>query len=425
MIRKIMAHARQTLAAACIGMITAATLTGGPALAEPLRILTSMPPPLTDAFIASFRQRYPTAEVLVLNKNTNSGVDEIVRGNPRGFDIFWASSPEAFVLVGEHQGFAATGCPALPPEGHATFALSSIGWTRRKDSTLFMPGDWDDLLMPAYRGRIGMALPSRSGTSHMTVERLLQVRGWQRGWAYFMSLSENLSTLTSRSFGVLDGVKSDRFDIGLTIDFLAVTEPDLAFRYGRPVMIFPAQIGLLAAGGAPDLACDFIRFVLSDDGQRLLLTPSVGRIPVSAALRAQAGDAVPELMRHAIKLSWQPYNADLAKQRYWSVNAIFDLFISDHLPRRRELWARLRALEATPEAPDMAAETARIERLLTTLPVSEAEAIGHDLNELPGRITDFTVLTDQQKALHDRWTKASHDLLDQADAALSRLEATP
>lgn len=402
-----------------LAMATSAALAYGPAGAEPLRILTSMPPPLTDAFIEAFRQQHPATEVLVLNKNTNSGVDEIVRGNPRGFDIFWASSPEAFALIGQHQGFAASGCDALPPEGHGSFALSSIGWARRADATLFMPGDWDDLLLPAYRGRIGIALPSRSGTTHMMVERLLQVRGWHQGWAYFLRLSENLSTLTSRSFGVIDGVKSGRFDIGLTIDFLAVTQADLDFRYGQPVMIFPAQIGRLATGMAPEPACDFIRFVLSAEGQRLLLRPSVGRVPVSPDLRDEAGDAVPDLMRHAIRRSWQPYDADLAMRRYWSVNAIFDAFISDHLPRRRELWARLRAQEGV--AP--AAELARIQRLLTALPVPEAEAIGTELNELPGRITDLTALTPQQKALHDRWTGSARDLLDQADAALAALEA--
>ena len=160
-----------------------------------------------------------------------------------------------------------------------------------------MPADWDDLLLPLYRGRIGMALPSRSGTSHMMVERFLQVRGWQQGWDFYLRLSENLSTLTSRSFGVIDGLKSGRFSIGLSIDFLAGTEPELNFRYGRPVMIFPAQIGRLAGGMAPDLACDFITFVLSDEGQRLLLQPEIGRVPALAGVRDQAGAAVPDLMR--------------------------------------------------------------------------------------------------------------------------------
>lgn len=399
-------------------LLAAPMLSAGAAGAQQLRILTSMPPALTDPFIAAFRKDHPQAELLVLNKNTNSGVDEITRGNDRGFDIFWASSPEAFAVIGQHRGFDAGDCPALDASGHASFALSSIGWARRAEAQVFMPGDWDDLLLPAYRGRIGMALPSHSGTTHMLVERFLQVRGWGEGWGYFLRLTENLSTLTSRSFGVIDGVKSGRFDIGLTIDFLAGVEPDLEFRYGKPVMIFPAQIGRLADAQEPELACDFVRFVLSDAGQRLLLDPGVGRIPVSASLRESAAEAIPAPMQDAIRHQWQTYDAGLAQRRYWAVNALFDIFISDTLPRRRDLWARLRALKGQVPAADLAT----VERLLTTLPVAEHEADLAVLNSQPGRISDLMVPAPEQGDAQERWAAAASAQLDAAEAALAALE---
>lgn len=402
-----------------IGLALGALLLLTPAaFAGTLRILTSLPPDLTDPLIAAFRQRHAGSEVLVLNKNTNSAVEEIALGNQRKFDIFWASSPEAFTVIGRHDGFASSGCAVLPEQGHIPFALSSIGWTRRKDSTLFMPGDWDDLLLPAYRGKIGIAPPSRSGTSHMMLERFLQVRGWQAGWEFYLRLTENLSTVTSRSFGVIDGVKTGRFSVGLTIDFLAEIQPELDFRYGQPVMIFPAQIGRLAGGGEGALACDFISFLLSDEGQRMLLDPGVGRVPVSPAVREAAGDAIPALMRSAIRRKWQVYDADLAESRYWAANALFDIFIADRLPRRRELWHRLRGLEGRARARDLAA----IERLLTELPVREAEAAAQGLNISPARITDFTAMTEGQRTAHDAWVAAADASLDAADAALRRLE---
>lgn len=398
--------------------LAATALTALTAQAQQLRILTSMPPTLTDPFIAAFREEFPQADFLVLNKNTNSGIDEITRGNARGFDIFWASAPEAFAVIGQHQGFDASNCPVLDTSGHASFALSSIGWAQRVDALIPMPDDWDDLLLPGYHGRIGMSVPSQSGTTHMMIERFLQVRGWEDGWEYFLRLTENLSTLTSRSFGVIDGVRSGRFDIGLTIDFLAEIEPELDFRYGKPVMIFPAQIGRLANGLEPGLACDFIGFVLSDAGQRLLLDPGVGRIPVATGLRDDVATAIPDPMRDAIRRQWQVYDAGLAQRRYWAVNALFDIFISDLLPRRRELWSRLRALQGRVDAADLAP----IEHLLTNLPVSEQAAEQDALNASPGRISDLITMNPEQDAVRSNWAAAAVRQLDEADGALAVLE---
>lgn len=168
----------------------------------------------------------------------------------------------------------------------------------------------------------------------MMVERFLQVRGWQQGWTFYLRLSRAPARRRLAGFGSSRaGGRSGRFSIGLTIDFLAGIEPSL-IPYGKPVMIFPAQIGRLAGSNAPELACDFVGFVLSDAGQRLLLQPGVGRVPALASVRDEAGEAI-QAMRNAIRRAWQTYDAGLAEQRYWAVNALFDIFISDRLPQRR------------------------------------------------------------------------------------------
>lgn len=49
----------------------------------------------------------PERGIRVLNKNTVAALDEILRGNPRGFQIFWSSSPEAFEILRRENAFAA------------------------------------------------------------------------------------------------------------------------------------------------------------------------------------------------------------------------------------------------------------------------------------------------------------------------------
>lgn len=386
--------------------------------AQELRILTSMPPSLTETFIAAFNESQPETEILILNKDTNSALSEVLRGNSRHFDIFWASAPEAFALLAARQEFDTGRCAAAENEGFRPFAYSSLGWARRSDSSLFMPGRWDDLLMPIYLGKVGMALPSRSGTAHMLVERFLQVRGWDEGWAYFLRLSENIATLSARSFGVVEGVETGRFDLGLTIDFLAQTRPALDFGHEQPAMIFPAQIGLLAGGQAPDLACDFMTFVLSDAGQALLLNQEIRRIPASADVRRAAGQAIPEAMELAIRRSWHSYDPDLAEARYWAVNMIFEIFIADTLPRRRELFARARALHG--RAPT--AELAAVTRELAQLPLAEAEVPADLLNARPGHAGELTRMTDAQLDARRRWTSLAAAQLDRIGDMLARLE---
>ncbi len=391
------------------------------ARADDLRILTSMSPAVFTPFVTGFEAQNPGAHVVVLNKNTNAAIEEVLRGNVREFDIFWASSPEAFDLLARHGRFAENGaCPMLEPQPAHVFALSGLGWSKRSDADFTSPEQWDDLLRPLYRGKIGMARPSRSGTTHMLVERFLQVRGWQYGWAFFMELAANISTLTSRSFGVPDGVVNHRFELGLSIDFLAQSRgEELQFRYGPPIMVTPAQIGLLATMQPVNwLGCEFIAYVLSDAGQRLLLDPGVMRVPANVAIRAEAGERIPRQMLDALRLVWMKYDSQTAQRRYWVVNTLFDLFITEHLSVRRDLWRRLAALPAGASI----AKVAAVRQMLTSMPVSETKGFSMVLNEAPFRVTNLTTLSADQTEALVGWRKMAKRQIDLARRALEALE---
>lgn len=393
------------------------------AIADQLRILTSMPPSFYTPFVTAFETDHPETDVVVLNKNTNASVDELLRGNERQFDIFWASSPEPFVLLQQNNLVARNRADSPGAEGDEAiypFAYSAFGWAQRASDAVPISLDWDSLLDPDLAGKIAMARPSRSGSTHMMLERFFQVRGWQEGWAYLLELSANLSTLTARSFTVLDGVASGRFEMGLTIDFLAHSHQGerLSLTYGNPAMVTAARLAVLRGGKSRRAADQFAAFVVSEDGQRLLLTPEITRTPYSAEVRATSDAPYHKVLEDALALTWMEYDAALASGRYWAVNTLFDAFIAEPFARRQKLWTRLRALEAASWPADRSA-LLDVRRLLTHMPVGE-DQLGPSGTATNSGV--FVALPAQQSALQQVWRTQAEAILIRAETQLTQIE---
>lgn len=373
-----------------------------PLKAQELRIITSYRDDVVAPIRDAFHRRHPDIRLRVLNKNTHAAVDEMLAGNDRQFDLFWASAPEAFVVL-ERAGRLVD----LGYGPHADFAWSAVGWTwkgaRSAAGEFPVPQDWNDLLDPVHAQSIAMSHPMRSGTMHSLLETILQDRGWQAGWAWVLELAGQLHTISARSFGVLEGVDSGEFKLGLSIDFLALTRSSkgLVFRYGRPVIMIPARIAALQGGSQPNAARAFLDFLLSEEGQRILLRSDIRRIPVNARVRAELEESIHPEVRAALNFSWSRYDPELAARRYWEVNQIFEAFVARDLLLRRDLWRRLRALENAPPA-----ERTRIRRLLTWMPLTEHQA--------------RSTLKDRNTLLE--WSERSHSILRDAEALIRLLE---
>ena len=89
-----------------------------------------------------------------------------------------------------------------------------------------------------------MSSPSRSDTNHLMVESLLQQKGWIKGWETLLTTAGNLVTISSRSFGVADKIKSGPGVAGPVIDNYAnllLNDPhrllpiSLSRRFRRPM----------------------------------------------------------------------------------------------------------------------------------------------------------------------------------------------
>jgi ABC-type Fe3+ transport system substrate-binding protein len=364
-----------------------------------LRLLTSYDAEVIAPFVEAFARQNPGITLRHLNKNTNAAVTELQTGNSRRFDLFWASSPEAFSVLE-----AADRLDDRDFGPHVDFAYSAVGWAWQSHFSGSPPQTWNDLLDPAFAGQVVMSHPMRSGTTHSLIETILQDRGWAAGWAWLLELAGQLGTISARSFGVLEAVEQGDHRIGLTIDFLALKRASsgMVFRYGRPIIIIPARIAILKGAENRSAARAFVSFLLSAEGQRLLLRHDIRRIPVNPDMRSELSETLLPEVRSALHFSWSRYDPEVASQRYWQVNELFEAFIGRDFLRRRDLWTRWRALAIADPA-----QRQGIHRMLTHMPVTEA---------------DTRIAVTGRATLLD-WQVQSQRLLDAAEVRLEAYEA--
>jgi ABC-type Fe3+ transport system substrate-binding protein len=145
------------------------------------------------------------------------------------------------------------------------------------------PREWTDLTDPRYYGHLSISAPSRSGTTHLTVEVILQAYGWERGWALLMQMGGNMGAIAERSFGVPEAVISGQLGIGVVIDFFALSAiasgQPIDFAYPTLTAVVPASVAVIKNRPNAENARAFVQYLLSDEGQLKLFSPEIGRLP--------------------------------------------------------------------------------------------------------------------------------------------------
>ena len=348
-----------------ITVAAALLVAAGPALAGTITIVTSFPKDLTQVYKTAFEKQNPDIKVEILNKATAQGI-AYVRELPAGQrpDIFWASAPDAFEvmkrdnLLDKASDLANKDVPAKignysindPGGRYLGQALGGYGlmWNTRymKANKVPPPAEWADLTKAVYFGHVALSSPSRSGTTHLTVETILQGEGWDKGWSQLLEISGNSAQITERSFGVPDGVNNGQFGVGIVVDFFGLSSKysgfPVEFVYPTVTAVVPANIGLVSGGKNPEEARKFVAFSLSRAGQELLLDPKVSRLPVLPAetLGAKVPADYPKIFEIAKRAKVQ-FDSDLSESRYYLVSSLFDQTVTFRL---KELQAATKAI---------------------------------------------------------------------------------
>ena len=377
------------------------TLSAGAASAdEKIMVITSFPDSMTGPIEAGFEAANPQFDLEVLNKKTSAGVkfiQEIAGANTA--DIFWASAPDAFEVL-KSDGLLADvtikseGIPdkigAYPmndPDGkYYGFAGAGYGimWNERylKANGLEPAAEWDDLAKPEYHGHVGMSAPSRSGTTHLTVETVLQGDGWDAGWAKWKRIAGNFSTVTERSFGVPDGVNTGNFGLGIVIDFFGFSSKasgfPVDFQYPTITALVPANVAVVENAPNEAGAIAFIEYLLTPEGQEVLLDPAIMRLPINPTTYANAPEGFPNPFEDSTIGATVKFDVAKSGARYNLVNSMFDVMITYRLDDLRDTVAAIQKAEAIHADGNNAAAKAKIAEaraLVDSNPIDEAKSL--------------------------------------------------
>lgn len=405
-----------------------------------LVIVTSYPRGLTDIFRREFEKKHPDIEVEVIKKRTSSAIDYLESIKDENIaDLFWASAPDAFAVLKSKQLLQAfspdvqgipkmvAGIPMNDIDGfYSGFALSGYGfmWNTHflRSAQLPEPASWDDLTQPYYRGYIGMCSPAHSGTTHVIVESVLQLRGWQEGWDLLKGIGGNLKAITKKSADVPRGVVDGKFAVGLVIDYFSLAaqahKHPVRFAYPEPPTLLPANIAMINNAPNRDAAIEFMHFLLSVDGQDLLLHKDIRRLPVRPDVYQAAHTRYPNPYEDEYLKNNQVIDISLSKQRYLLINALFDNLITHNLQALQQATAAIQRLELKlQKSSNVKARVllTQAREQLAWLPITDVISTEADFSaQFVGRNPAEGEDASNQQALEKQWTKQAADAYQQA-----------
>lgn len=176
----------------------------------------------------------------------------------------------------------------------------------------------------------------------------LQSLGDDKGWAWLERLAGYTGMFTARSRDVPSVVAKGEFAVGFAVPSIGAFDERLRglpirFVFAPNSYVAPEVWGVLAGAPRRELAQEFIRFMVSDAGQRALM--GIGLYSIVPGLKMQGApgsveEQAVEFMGGIRSIFDRPvgnvYDDEIARKRYQQVNQDF----------RRRIESRLDELEA-------------------------------------------------------------------------------
>ena len=266
----------------------------------------------------------------------------------------------------------------------ATLAGFGIVYNRKVLEVLDlpMPSTWADLGNPLLFSWVGSGDPRRSGSVHMAYELILQAYGWERGWEVITTLGANVRNFSAAGSQAPKDVAVGEVAYGLSIDFYAwaqmaqVGQEFVGFTMPDNLTIVnPDGMGILKGAANLEVAQTFVRFVMSDPGQKLWFLKKgvpggpamhqLNRFTVLPDLYARFQDQAAVTLNPFEWTSDLLYDSAKGGGRWGVLNDLIGVLVIDTQEALQEAWKR--AMKGGVSQDEI--------RHLSAMPISEAEAL--------------------------------------------------
>ncbi|HEV8107958.1 MAG TPA: extracellular solute-binding protein [Burkholderiales bacterium] len=291
---------RTPLAALVLFLCTACLCTAGLAQDRSLTLYTSLAPTESGPLAQAFEKKTGIKVELwraISEKVVQRAITE-ARARRFTVDVIETNAPEMEMMAREKL-FAELDSPYLAdlPKGavpkhrlwipdRMNFFVVAYNTTKVRREEL--PKDYLGFLDPKWKGRIGI-----EATDAEWMATLVKKWGTEAGLAYFRKLAELRPDVRKGHVLLAELIAAGEIPVGLTV-YNANAES--LKRKGAPIDWVPVQPvvarpqGIAVARNAPNpkAARAFVDFVLSPEGQELLV--SMGRVPASTKVRTHLND---------------------------------------------------------------------------------------------------------------------------------------
>ncbi|KPV44071.1 iron ABC transporter substrate-binding protein [Alicyclobacillus ferrooxydans] len=205
-------------------------------------------------------------------------------------------------------------------------AAAAIGYNNKLVDAAHAPKDWSDLLNPYFKGAVGMNDPSISGPTFPYVAGMLQLKGTTAGEQFFMDLKNNGLKVFPTNGDTLNALVKGQIKVA-TIQDTALLKGKLK---GDPITLVYPSSGTFSMAttisidkNAPDMAAakKFVEFVLSQQGQQVMLNPANGGSDSYYSPIIKGVSANPARVQSGI--NWVPVNPVQAAQNETQIKTWF------------------------------------------------------------------------------------------------------